>query len=100
MGKAPEMPLLSNYMGAPMATSTSIKRLLSVALGNGAGSSMLRHSYLSHKFGAVAAEMRADAEAMAHTTGTQAGYIRASGGAGDKIELVGDAKSVSSSDTD
>jgi len=97
-GKVTEMPLLVNAGGAPLVTSTSVKRLLSLALGNNGGSSMLRHSYLTHKFGAVAEEMSADAAAMAHTVGTQQTYIRASGGAGtdDKIELVGDASSTDS----
>jgi integrase len=100
LGKAPELPLFTNYLGAPLATGTAIQRLLAVALGKVAGSSMLRHSYLTHKYGAVTEEMMEMAEAMAHTSAVQKTYIRKPAGA-DTIDLVGgEASSVSSSDTD
>ena len=40
------------------------------------GSSILRHSYLSHKYGKEQAEKEKDADLMGHSLATQADYIK------------------------
>jgi len=91
-GVMPEYPLICRQSGGHMKAVNSMTYLLADALGKPAGSNMLRHSYLTHKYGGVSEEMTEDAEAMAHSVGTQATYIRvpAVGGAGtaDTVELV------------
>lgn len=81
-----ETRFLVKYGGEPLGAQNAITRLLYKAFGKKVGSSMLRHSYLSEKYGDVMGEMKKDAELMAHTVGEQKGYIR---GGGDEIELVG-----------
>jgi integrase len=90
-GSMPDYPLICRQSGIHMKPVNTMTYLLSDALGKAAGSNMLRHSYLTHKYGGVTEEMADDAEAMAHSVGTQATYIRvpAVGGAGvDTVELV------------
>lgn len=65
--------------GSPLTTVNGITRLLNKLFGKKVGSSMLRHSYLSKKYGPVLEEMRADSEAMAHDGPTQMTYIRGAG---------------------
>ena len=85
-------PLVCGQSGIHLKAPNALTYLLADALNKpGAGSNMLRHSYISHKYGGVSVEMAEDAEAMAHSVGTQATYIRvpAVGGAGvDTVELV------------
>lgn len=85
-------PLVCGQSGIHLKAVNAMTYLLADALNKpGAGSNMLRHSYLTHKYGGVSAEMAEDAEAMAHSVGTQATYIRVPtvGGAGvDTVELV------------
>jgi hypothetical protein len=71
--------------GSPLTTVNGITRLLNKLFGKKVGSSMLRHSYLSQKYGPVMEEMRADAAAMAHDAPTQATYIRGSGEVGSDV---------------
>ena len=40
------------------------------------GSSLLRHSYLSHKYADVNEEKQADADLMGHSQAMQDGYIK------------------------
>ncbi len=76
-----EFVFLAKQDGSPLTTVNGITRILNKLFGKKVGSSMLRHSYLSQKYGPVLEEMRADAEAMAHDGPTQATYIRGSGDA-------------------
>jgi len=91
-GSMPEYPLICRQSGIHMKAANTMTYLVADALGKPAGTNMLRHSYLTHKYGGVSEEMAEDAEAMAHSVGTQATYIRvpAVGGAGtaDTVELV------------
>ena len=45
-------------------------------LGRKLGSSLLRHSYLSHKYAAVNKEKKKDAEVMMHSLETQSEYVK------------------------
>lgn len=74
--KAKEFKLLVKPDGSPLNTINSITRILNRIFGKKVGSSMLRHSYLSSKYGDVMKEMEDDAEAMGHTTGVQKSYIK------------------------
>lgn len=75
--KAKEFKLLVKPDGAPLNTVNSITRILNrIFDGKKIGSSMLRHSYLSSKYGEVMKEMEEDADAMGHTTGVQKTYIK------------------------
>jgi integrase len=76
-----EFVFLAKPDGSPLTAVNGITRLLNRLFGKRVGSSMLRHSYLSQKYGPVLEEMRADASAMAHDGPTQATYIRGSGDA-------------------
>ena len=73
--------------GSALTTVNGITRLLNKLFGKKVGSSMLRHSYLSQKYGPVLEEMRTDAVAMAHDAPTQATYIRGGAGTDDSIVL-------------
>ena len=74
--KAIEFPFLVKADGSEMTSVNCITRILNKLFGKKVGSSMLRHSYLSNKYGNVLEEMKADADAMAHDTNTQKEYIR------------------------
>ena len=74
--KAKEYKLLVKWDGSALSTVNSITRLLNRAFGKKVGSSMLRHVYLSSKYGDTTKEMEADAEAMGHSTGVQKEYIK------------------------
>ena len=45
-------------------------------IGKRLGSSLLRHSYLSHKYADLTAEKQKDADLMMHSVGMQDGYIK------------------------
>lgn len=53
-----------------------VTRILNRIFGGHVGSSMLRHIYLSGKYGNVLQEQKKDAEAMAHSVTTQKDYIK------------------------
>ena len=55
--------------GSPLRLSNQITRVLNKVCGKGVGSSMLRHIYLSDKFGNVATELENTTREMGHTTG-------------------------------
>ena len=73
----PEMRLLVNADGSALSSVNSITRILNKIFGKHVGSSMLRHIYLSSKYGEVAEEMKEDAEAMGHTVNQQRDYVKA-----------------------
>lgn len=74
--KAKEFKLLVKQDGSPLNTVNSITRILNRIFGKKIGSSMLRHIYLSSKYGAITKEMEDDAKAMGHTVGQQKEYIK------------------------
>lgn len=68
--KQKEVKLLVKSDGTPFTTVNSITRVLNKIFGKKVGASMLRHSYLSGKYGAVMKELEKDTEQMAHTSDT------------------------------
>ena len=66
----PTKPLGSN------GTSKAFARIGTRELGRRLGSSLLRHSYLSHKYGEEADEKEKDADLMMHSVAMQDGYIK------------------------
>ena len=76
-GRWKSTPLLATYDGEGLDALNAMTRLLNSALGKRCGCNMLRHSYITHKYGAVANEMAEDAAEMGHSISTQIGeYIR------------------------
>lgn len=76
-GRWKEAPLLVDSDGDGLEAQNALTRVLNGALGQRCGCNMLRHSYVTHKYGATAAEMVEDAAAMGHSVATQIGeYIR------------------------
>jgi len=57
-------------------TSPQITRMLNKLFGKNASTDMLRHIYLTEKYGRIQDEMEQDAKEMSHSTGTQALYIK------------------------
>jgi hypothetical protein len=74
--KNKEFKLLVKADGSPLNTVNSITRILNKIFGKKVGSSMLRHIYLSNKYGDVTQEMEKDAAAMGHSVGVQKEYIK------------------------
>jgi hypothetical protein len=71
-----EKKLLVNADGSSLSSVNSITRILNKVFGKQIGSSMLRHIYLSSKYGDTVKEMKEDADAMGHTTGQQREYVK------------------------
>jgi len=75
-GRWKDVPMLVNSQGNKFTANNSITRLLNrIFGGKKVGSTMLRHSYLSHKYGDNLAERKADAKAMGHDVNTAQNYI-------------------------
>lgn len=68
-------PLLVDYEGKKLSTINSITRLLHKIFKKKIGSTMLRHIYLTDKYGKQLTEMKADAEEMGHSLELQKEYI-------------------------
>lgn len=71
--------MLINSHGNPMQANGVSKLLSRVGqqqLGKNLGSSLLRHSYLSHKFADVTEEKKKDADLMMHSEAMQQAYIK------------------------
>lgn len=66
-----QIPFLVNEDGEPLDKINSITRVLNNIFRKKIGSSMLRKSYLSSKYGSVRQQMKDDAKAMSHSVGTQ-----------------------------
>jgi hypothetical protein len=64
------------YDGKPLSQVNAITRILNKTFGKKVGSSMLRHIYLSSKYGKVVDEMKEDANAMSHSVDMQKDYIK------------------------
>jgi hypothetical protein len=71
-----EFKLLVKSDGSPLNTVNSITRILNRIFDRAVGSSMLRHIYLSSRFGASNKELAQTADAMAHSRATQNTYIK------------------------
>jgi hypothetical protein len=68
--------LLVDYKGKPYTKVNDITRMLNKIFNKKIGASMLRHSYLSHKYGDILKEQEKDAKAMSHNLMTQKDYIK------------------------
>jgi len=71
-----EVPFLVYFDGSPLDKVNSITRILNKIFGRRVGSSMLRHIYLSSKYGDVQEQQKTDAEMMGHSTAQQKDYIK------------------------
>lgn len=77
LAKESEFPLLVFHNGKPFSTNGNIMtRFLNNTFGKRFGCSMLRHAYLTAKYGAEEAEKKKDAAVMGHTLQTQTSYIK------------------------
>lgn len=74
--KPKEFKLLVKQDGSDFNTINSITRILNKTFGKKVGSSMLRHFYLSSKYGDATKDMEDDAAAMGHSTAVQKAYIK------------------------
>lgn len=68
--------LLPEFSGEPLNKTNGMTRVLNKIFGGNVSSSMLRHIWLSDKYGDVLKEQKADASAMAHSTATQKDYVK------------------------
>jgi len=68
--------LLVKFSGDRLKSDNAITRRLNKIFDKNVSSSMLRHIYLSDKYGKVQEEMKDDAEAMAHSVSQQKDYIK------------------------
>ena len=67
------------FKGSPLNSNGITKVLNRVGLaerGKPFGSSILRHSYLSHKYAEVSQEKEKDADMMGHSVATQGDYVK------------------------
>ena len=71
-----EVPLLVSISGEPLIQINSLTRILNKIFKKNIGASMLRHIYLSDKYGDEINEMKEDAEAMGHSLGQQKEYVK------------------------
>ncbi len=62
--------------GSPLTAVNAITRLLNRIFGKKVGSSMLRHIYLSEKYGDTLNEMKKDSLAMGHSLEVQRSYVK------------------------
>lgn len=62
--------------GSPLNAANGITRLLNKAFGRKIGSSMLRHIFLTEKYGSTLKEMEDDAAAMGHSVTQQREYVK------------------------
>lgn len=76
-GKNWSVPLLISFDGSRLNNSNAITRILNrIFKGKKVGSSMLRHIYLTSKYGDTLEEMEEDAKAMGHSLKQQKEYIK------------------------
>ena len=73
--KAP-VKLLVSHGDEPIVAVNAITRILNRVFGKKVGSSMLRHIYLSDKYGDTLADMKKDSAAMGHSLDVQRDYIK------------------------
>lgn len=75
-GKKFMTPLLVHTDGTPLTNPNAITRILNKIFKKKVGSSMLRHIYLTSKYGDELKEMKEDSEAMGHSVSQQRDYIK------------------------
>jgi hypothetical protein len=71
-----QFPLLVNTFGGSYKTSGAITIMLNRIFKKKVGASMLRHIYLSNKYGNELKEMKEDSKAMGHSLNEQRDYIK------------------------
>ena len=71
-----EVPLLVKYDGEPYEADNSITYILNSIFHKKIGSSMLRHIYLSSKYGDTIKEQEKDSNFMSHSLETQKVYVK------------------------
>jgi hypothetical protein len=69
-------PLLMKADGTALARSNDITKLLNKVFGKNIGSSMLRHIFLTDKYGDIFKASKEDSETMAHSLGEQRSYVK------------------------
>ena len=74
--KTKEYKLLVKQDGSNLNSVNAITRMLNRIFGKKVGSSMLRHAYLSSKYGEASKEMEEDARDMGHSLTQQKEYIK------------------------
>jgi hypothetical protein len=74
--KTKEFKLIVKYDGSSLNTVNSITRMLNKIFEKKVGSSMLRHIFLSSKYGDQLKDMEEDAKAMSHSVSEQREYIK------------------------
>lgn len=67
---------LVNYDGSSLPSQNGLTRILNKIFDKHISSSMLRHIYLSYKYGDVVKDMEKTAKAMSHSLSTQKAYIK------------------------
>ena len=70
------VPFLVYHDGNPLDKVNSITRILNKIFGKAVGSSLLRHIYLSSKYGTTLQEMKDDSKEMSHSLNQQQDYIK------------------------
>lgn len=76
INKKMQTPLLVDYKGEALKYDNSITYILNRIFKKKIGSSMLRHIYLSSKYGETLKEMKDDSKMMAHSVSMQKDYIK------------------------
>lgn len=76
MGKTTMFPLLVKTDGSPLSPVNGITRLLNKIFKKNVGSSMLRHIYLTGKYGDILEDMEKDSAIMSHSLSQQKDYIK------------------------
>jgi hypothetical protein len=74
--KHKQFPLLVNTFGGAYKTSGAITIMLNRIFKKNVGASMLRHIYLSNKYGNILEEQKEDSKAMGHSLNEQREYIK------------------------
>ncbi len=74
--KADPVKLLVDAKGEPLTAVNAITRILNRIFGKKVGSSMLRHIFLSDKYGDTLTEMKKDSAAMGHSLELQKAYVK------------------------
>jgi hypothetical protein len=69
-------PLLLKYDGNGLSRSSDVTKLLNKIFGKKVGSSMIRHIYLTDKYGGVFDDSVKDAASMAHSVNEQRNYVK------------------------
>jgi integrase len=75
--KKDAVPLLvKDAKGTPFNHVNDLTKILNSIFGKRVGSTMLRHSYLSSKYGKMREEQKNDSKMMGHSTEVQQTYIK------------------------